>query len=58
MAALMFAVFAPPSSGTEDVYNIHAESFRGADHLRLMLEAAQTIVDDALRGVAERDRSG
>ena len=46
------AWFAARPSGTEDVYKIHAESFRGADHLRLVLEAAQTIVDDALREVA------
>ena len=44
--------FAARPSGTEDVYKIYAESFQGADHLRLVLEAAQTIVDDALREVA------
>jgi hypothetical protein len=27
-------------------------SFRGADHLRLVLEVAQTILDDTLRAVA------
>ena len=36
------------SSGTEDIYKIYAESFRGADHLRRILEEAQTIVSDAL----------
>lgn len=46
------AWFAARPSGTEDIYKIYAESFRGADHLRLVLEEAQTIVDDALRGVA------
>jgi phosphoglucomutase len=46
------AWFAARPSGTEDVYKIYAESFRGADHLRLVLEEAQTIVDDALREVA------
>jgi hypothetical protein len=38
-------------SGTEDIYKIYAESFRGADHLRHLrriLEEAQTIVSDAL----------
>ncbi len=40
--------FAARSSGTEDIYKIYAESFRGADHLRRILEEAQTIVDDAL----------
>ena len=40
--------FAARPSGTENIYKIYAESFRGADHLRRMLEEAQTIVDDAL----------
>ncbi len=35
-------------SGTEDIYKIYAESFLGADHLRRILEEAQTIVSDAL----------
>jgi len=42
------AWFAARPSGTEDVYKIYAESFRSADHLRLVLEEAQTIVDDVL----------
>jgi phosphoglucomutase len=46
------AWFAARPSGTEDVYKIYAESFRGADHLRLVLEEAQAVVDDALRKVA------
>jgi phosphoglucomutase len=33
---------------TEDIYKIYAESFRGADHLRRILEEAQTIVNNAL----------
>ena len=40
--------FAARPSGTESIYKIYAESFRGADHLRRMLEEAQTIVNDAL----------
>ena len=40
--------FAARPSGTEDIYKIYAESFRGADHLRNILEQAQTIVNDAL----------
>jgi phosphoglucomutase len=40
--------FAARPSGTEDIYKIYAESFRGADHLRRMLEEAQIIVDKAL----------
>jgi phosphoglucomutase len=40
--------FAARPSGTEDIYKIYAESFQGADHLRRILEEAQTIVSDAL----------
>jgi phosphoglucomutase len=41
--------FAARPSGTEDIYKIYAESFRGADHLRRILEEAQKIVSDALK---------
>jgi phosphoglucomutase len=41
--------FAARPSGTEDIYKIYAESFRGADHLHRILEEAQTIVSDALK---------
>ncbi|MGD0410250.1 MAG: phosphoglucomutase (alpha-D-glucose-1,6-bisphosphate-dependent) [Verrucomicrobiota bacterium] len=40
--------FAARPSGTENIYKIYAESFRGADHLRRILEEAQSIVSDAL----------
>ncbi|MEO8549107.1 MAG: alpha-D-glucose phosphate-specific phosphoglucomutase, partial [Kofleriaceae bacterium] len=40
--------FAARPSGTEDIYKIYAESFRGADHLRQLLHEAQQIVDRAL----------
>jgi phosphoglucomutase len=40
--------FAARPSGTENIYKIYAESFRGADHLRLIQEEAQTVVNDAL----------
>jgi phosphoglucomutase len=40
--------FAARPSGTEDIYKIYAESFRGTDHLRRILEEAQSMVDDAL----------
>ncbi len=40
--------FAARPSGTEDIYKIYAESFRGEDHLRRIVEEAQGIVDDAL----------
>jgi phosphoglucomutase len=48
--------FAARPSGTEDIYKIYAESFRGADHLRRILEEAQAMVNDALAGTP--DRSG
>jgi phosphoglucomutase len=40
--------FAARPSGTENIYKIYAESFRGADHLKHILEEAQTIVNDAI----------
>jgi phosphoglucomutase len=40
--------FAARPSGTENIYRIYPESFRGADHLRLLLEEAQRIVSAAL----------
>lgn len=40
--------FAARPSGTEDIYKIYAESFRGEDHLRSLLAEAQSIVDQAL----------
>ena len=46
--------FAARPSGTEDIYKIYAESFRGADHLSRILAEAQTIVNDALSTVEPR----
>jgi phosphoglucomutase len=40
--------FAARPSGTESIYKIYAESFRGEDHLFRILEEAQSIVKDAL----------
>lgn len=40
--------FAARPSGTEDVYKIYAESFKGQDHLNRILEEAQQIVSAAL----------
>ena len=40
--------FAARPSGTENVYKVYAESFRGDDHLKLILEEATAIVSDAL----------
>ena len=41
--------FAARPSGTEDIYKIYAESFKGKDHLNKIIEEAQSIVDDALK---------
>jgi phosphoglucomutase len=41
--------FAARPSGTEDVYKIYAESFRGPDHLSRIQEEARTLVSEVLR---------
>jgi len=41
--------FAARPSGTEDIYKIYVESFRGEDHLLRIVAEAQAIVDEALR---------
>ena len=43
--------FAVRPSGTEDVYKLYAESFRGSDHLRRIQEEAQAITRTALAAV-------
>jgi phosphoglucomutase len=40
--------FAARPSGTENIYKIYGESFRGPQHLRAILQEAQGIVDAAL----------
>jgi phosphoglucomutase len=40
--------FAARPSGTEDVYKVYAESFRGEEHLERILEEAGRVVDAAL----------
>jgi phosphoglucomutase len=40
--------FAARPSGTEDVYKIYAESFRGPDHLARIQDEARGVVADAL----------
>jgi phosphoglucomutase len=37
--------FAARPSGTEEVYKIYAESFRGTDHLRLIQHEAQALIN-------------
>ncbi|MEO7198822.1 MAG: phosphoglucomutase (alpha-D-glucose-1,6-bisphosphate-dependent) [Dokdonella sp.] len=44
--------FAARPSGTEDIYKIYAESFKGEGHLQQLLQEAQHIVDGALASVA------
>ena len=44
------AWFAARPSGTEDVYKIYAESFRGAEHLARVQEEAREVVSAALGG--------
>ena len=40
--------FAARPSGTEDIYKIYSESFKGKDHLKQIQAEAQAIVNDAL----------
>ena len=42
------AWFAARPSGTEDIYKIYAESFRGEDHLHEVQDAAKSVVDGTL----------
>ncbi|MBP2351554.1 phosphoglucomutase [Kribbella aluminosa] len=42
------AWFAARPSGTEDLYKIYGESFKGADHLALVFEQARDVVSAAL----------
>jgi len=41
--------FAARPSGTENIYKIYAESFKGNDHLQKIIEEAQTIVTNAVK---------
>jgi len=42
--------FAARPSGTEDVYKIYAESFKGPEHLATIQEEARAVVSTALKG--------
>ena len=46
--------FAARPSGTEEIYKLYAESFRGPDHLQQIIDEAQAIVGAAL---ARADRA-
>jgi phosphoglucomutase len=41
--------FAARPSGTEDVYKIYAESFRGVEHLHRIQVEAQELISRALK---------
>lgn len=41
--------FAARPSGTEDIYKIYAESFKGDDHLHLIQKEARALVTDVIR---------
>ena len=47
--------FAARPSGTEDIYKIYAESFRGEQHLQQIEADAQTIVGQALTSAVSAD---
>jgi phosphoglucomutase len=44
--------FAARPSGTENIYKLYAESFKGADHLQSIVEQAQEIVSRTLASVS------
>jgi len=44
--------FAARPSGTEDIYKIYAESFKGTEHLKKIQEEAQSIVSAAFKATA------
>jgi phosphoglucomutase len=48
------AWFAARPSGTEDIYKIYVESFRGADHLQRVLGEARAIVEAAVASPPRR----
>ena len=43
--------FTARPSGTEDVYKLYAESFRGRDHLRRIEKEAQALITRAMAAV-------
>jgi phosphoglucomutase len=48
--------FAARPSGTENVYKIYAESFRGAAHLNALVSEAQQLVGSAIGGLRSAGR--
>ncbi len=51
------AWFAARPSGTEDVYKIYAESFKGPEHLKQVQEEAREVVSAALATADDTSRS-
>ncbi len=49
------AWFVARPSGTEAIYKIYGESFRGADHLDEILDGAQDLVQRAFAASPEVD---
>jgi phosphoglucomutase len=49
--------FAARPSGTEDIYKIYAESFKGPAHLKTILNEAQDIVNNSLKSIAPGSES-
>lgn len=43
--------FAARPSGTEDIYRIYAESFRGEKEMNRILEQGQSVIDDLLNSI-------
>lgn len=41
--------FAARPSGTEDIYRIYCESFRGQEHLNQIVEQAQSVINEAFK---------
>jgi phosphoglucomutase len=48
--------FAARPSGTENIYKIYVESFRGKDHLHRILDEAQIIINTAFHEKSEGDK--
>jgi phosphoglucomutase len=42
--------FAARPSGTEEVYKLYAESFRGSEHLKRIQEEAQALISRVMEG--------
>jgi phosphoglucomutase len=50
--------FAARPSGTEDVYKIYAESFKGETHLQRLIDEAQALIDKTLATVPRQTFGG